>query len=185
MKKSIFTLITVISCLVIQNNFAQTYNIDISKSTLNWQGKAAFNSYSPSGSINVKSGKITLEDSLITSLKIIVDMKSLDHENADLKKHLRNKDFFEVKKYTEAIFQIDEPVEIKNNQAEVIGKMTIKGITREEKVLLNFKDQTMNFNIQLDRTKYNIKFNSPSFFKKLKENAIADEFNLKGELVFN
>lgn len=36
----------------------------------------------------------------------------------------------------------------------------------------------------MDRTQYGVNHNSPSIFKRLKEDAIADEFVLKGELIF-
>jgi len=112
-------------------------------------------------------------------------MKSMDHENSQLKKHLRSKDFFEVNTYKEAKFMMSQPVEIKDGKAIVTGKMTIKDVTRKEAftIYLNNDYSELTFDISMDRTQYGVKFNSPSFFKKMKENAIADEFKLNGELV--
>ena len=101
---------------------------------------------------------------------------------------MKNKDFFQVKKYKEAIFKLEKPVRIKNNKAIVKGLMTIKNKSFTEEVTLEIVQRTnvkINFNTILDRTKYGVTYNSPNFFKKIKENAIADEFTLKSELIFN
>ncbi len=180
-------IITVFSLLLSIHFFAQKLQLDTKSSTFLWTGKAALNAYALTGSIEAKSGKISIENDSIKKLEVIIDMKSLHHKNKKLKKHLRNKDFFEVKKYQTAVFNLLNPVKIKNGKAVLIGNMTIKNITRKEEIVVkitnndNFK---IAFKTAIDRTKYGVKFNSPSFFKKLKENAIADRFILKSELIF-
>ncbi|WP_299120129.1 YceI family protein [uncultured Winogradskyella sp.] len=164
--------------------FSQNKTVNKNESTISWTGKAAFNAYSLTGTLKVKSGNASIENDSIKSLNIIIDMKSLDHENGDLKKHLRGKDFFEVKTYTEATFTVSQPFQIKNGSAEVTGQLKIKDVIRTETFIVNLNDDysMLSFDISVDRTKYGVKFNSPSFFKKMKENAIADEFKLKGNL---
>lgn len=185
MKKIITTSILLLVTMV---TFGQEYTINTSSSKMEWTGKAAFNSYSLTGNINVKSGKILIENDSIKQLHVVIDMKSLNHKNKDLEKHLKNKDFFQVKKYKEAIFKLEKPVSIKNNKAIIKGLMTIKNKSFTEEVTLEVIQGTnvkINFNTILDRTKYGVTYNSPNFFKKMKENAIADEFTLKSELIFN
>ncbi len=186
MKTHQFTIF-IICCLVSLFSIGQNKTVDINKSTLSWTGKAAFNAYSLTGTLSVKKGEVTIENDSIKALNIVIDMKSLDHENGDLKKHLRGKDFFEVKTYKEATFIITNITEIKNNEATITGKMTIKNITKTESFTISFNENytSISFDITIDRTKYGVKFNSPSFFKKMKENAIADEFKLKGNLIFD
>lgn len=183
--KYITTLIII--CLMSAFTFGQNKTVNTQKSTLNWTGKAAFNAYALTGTLKVKSGEITIENDSIKTLRITIDMKSLNHENSDLKKHLRGKDFFEVKTHTKATFELSEPVIINNNEAQITGKMTIKGITKTESFTIKINEDysSLSFNITIDRTSYGVKFNSPSFFKKMKENAIADEFKLKGNLILN
>lgn len=173
----------ILFCLITGFTFAQDQKINAEKSTLSWTGKAAFNAYSLTGALKVKSGNIKIENDSIKSLAITINMTSLDHENDDLKNHLRGKDFFEVNTYTEAIFVVCQPIIINNGEAQVKGKMTIKGITKTEifMIKLNEDYSNLSFNISIDRTDYGVKFNSPSFFRKMKENAIADEFTLKGD----
>ena len=43
---------------------------------------------------------------------------------------------------------------------------------------------SITFNHKMDRTTYGVNYNSPSIFKSLKENVIADDFTLKASLTF-
>lgn len=186
MKKLHF--ITALFILITININAQKLNLDKNSSTITWTGKAAFNSYALTGNLQAKSGEILMINDSIKKLEVIIDMKSLHHENKDLKKHLRNKDFFEVKKYQAAVFTLLKPIKIKNGKTILVGNLTIKNITNIEEIEVEIlKDKTVeiSFTTKLDRTKYGVKFNSPSFFKRMKENAIADEFILKTQLIFN
>lgn len=179
--KHIFKLVLIILCIT---GNAQELKLNKNQSKLNWTGKAAFNSYSLTGSLKVKEGSITIEGNKIMTLEITIDMKSLDHENTDLKSHLRNEDFFEVNTFKTATFSILKPVTIDNNKAILVGKMTIKNITKEETIQVDISKNVLTFSHIIDRTTYDVKFNSPSLFKKMKENAIADEFLLEGKLIF-
>ena len=71
--------------------------------------------------------------------------------------------------------------------AVVKGALTIKGITNpiEFKTLIQKKDEGMWFytNILIDRTKFNIRYGSGSFFDNLGDKAIYDEFKLKVALL--
>ncbi|MFK7783033.1 YceI family protein [Psychroserpens sp.] len=163
---------------------AQALKLNEKQSELSWTGKAAFNSYSLTGSIKVKEGAIEIKDNTLLSLVIVIDMKSLNHENSDLKSHLKNKDFFEVNAFPVATFKLSKPVIINNNEAILIGQMTIKNISKEETIKVLIINNTITLNHSIDRTSYGVKFNSPSFFKKMKENAIADEFAINGKLYF-
>ena len=174
--------------LISFSSYSQEYNLNYKKTIVYWTGKAAFNAYSLTGTIKAKKGKIVLENDSIKQLEIIIDMKTLDHKNKDLKKHLRGKDFFEVRKHKTARFFLTKPVQIKNNKAILIGQLSIKNVTKTEKIEIEIDNKNgfkVNFNATLDRTEFGVKFNSPSIFKKMKENAIADNFLLKGELIFN
>lgn len=180
-------LISAFILLISVQNYSQKLNLDHKNSSISWTGKAAFNAYALTGSLQAKSGEIEIENDSIKKLEVIIDMKSLHHSNKDLKKHLRNKDFFEVKKYQTAFFTLTNPVKITAGKIVLVGNMTIKNITKKEEIEVEInKNEIVNikFNTNLDRTKYGVKFNSPSFFKSMKENAIADEFILKSELIF-
>jgi len=185
MKKLQITFITALICLT---SFGQELKLNSKNSNLNWTGKAAFNAYSLTGNLTAKTGKIIVKNDSITTLEVIIDMKSLHHKNKDLKKHLKNKDFFQVKKYSTAIFILNKAVKIKDNKAILEGNMTIKNKTHKEIIEATIrKDNSLQltFTTKLNRTKYGIIYNSPNFFKRLKQNAIADDFILESSLFFN
>ena len=164
---------------------AQNLKLNTEQSNINWTGKAAFNTYSLTGSLKTIEGSIKIENGEIVVLNVIIDMKSLDHNDTNLRTHLRSKDFFEVEKYIKSSFKLVKPAKIKNNKVILIGEITIKDITKDETITATFINKSLSFEHIMDRTIYGVKFNSPSFFKKIKENAIADEFTLKGNLFFN
>lgn len=155
---------------------------------LTWIGKAATGGYSPEGTLDILAAEILMAEENVTSLYITVDMRSLYHDNKQLKKHLRGKDFFEVKKFPVATFVLKEAAIIENNKTTFIGEMTIKGNRQEEAipVEISHNDEliTIQFEHTLDRTQYGVVFNSPSVFTSMKENLIDDIFELKGTLVF-
>ena len=182
--KTIKTILVLIIAINIAKLNAQELQLNTSKSSITWTGKAAFNAYSLTGTLQANKGTITIKNDQILDLEIQIDMKSLDHDNSDLKRHLRSKDFFEVNTFTKASFKMTEPVLIEKNKVILIGDMTIKDVTKEETIIATLKDNTLSFKHVMDRTNYGIKFNSPSFFKKMKENAIADNFILKGHFTF-
>lgn len=168
--------------------WGQELNLVNSKSELIWTGKAAFNSYSLTGTLKYKNAKMIIENNLIKSLSITVDMTSLDHENQNLTHHLKSKDFFEVNTFNTAIFVLDQPKKITSSRIPLKGTLKIKDFKHSKEVMAFFTKEEelfiLSFSTSIDRTKYGVKFNSPSYFKKLKDQAIADCFELKGKLKF-
>lgn len=178
----------IISILISTAVFSQTYTLSTNKSTLKWTGKAAFNAYSLSGTLKAKSGNVKIKSGKINSAKMIINMKTLNAENKDLKKHLRSKDFFEVKKYKTASFVLSQPIDLKSKKKIAKGKLTIKGKTKEYSFPIIIKKVGKEYQVSgtltIDRTDFGIYYNSPNYFKGLKQKAIADEFKLKLDLVF-
>ena len=67
--------------------------------------------------------------------------------------------------------------------------MTIKKINRTLEINIEItienKEVKITFRTTLDRTAYEVQFNAPNLFDKLKKNAITDEFILKRVLLFH
>ncbi|MBW1295433.1 YceI family protein [Aquimarina litoralis] len=183
-----YILIISLIMIGVQKIQAQDHTLRIKKSELSWTGKAAFNSYSLTGTITPKEGIATITNNILSSLQLVINMKSIDHENNDLKSHLKNEDFFEVKKFPTAIFNVKNPVSFKDATTILKGNLTIKGKTNTENIPVNIETTAsgilITFKYSIDRTKYGVNHNSPSIFKRMKENAIADEFILEGKLLF-
>jgi len=153
-----------------------------------WQGKAAVGGYAPMGTLDIKSATLNFTEQRIDALEIIIDMASLQQENKQLEGHLREKDFFHVNKYPTAVFTLNEPFEVTSQEITLTGTMTLKKEAIVENIVAQIAKEGnkifIHFDHTMDRTEYGITYNSLSFFKKLKENAIADQFTIKGELVF-
>jgi polyisoprenoid-binding protein YceI len=108
--------------------------------------------------------------------------------NQKLVGHLKSPDFFDVAKFSDATFTITKPVDVSKSVTEVHGNLTIKGISKpltfKTVVLKVGNSYTFNANsIVVDRTKYDIRYGSGSFFSDLGDKAIYDEFTLKLKLV--
>lgn len=184
MKNLIFILLI---CSAFCN--AQTsYKLNTS-TLLEWQGKAAFSSYSPAGTLKVDKAAITVKNDSILAMVVSVDMTSLSQENKQLEKHLRDADFFDVTVFGQASFTLTKAVEISSNSVVLEGLMTIRGKTQPELISAQITEKNqqyvISFDHTFDRTMYGINYNSPSIFKRIKENAIEDNFTLKGSLRFN
>ncbi len=165
---------------------AQTYVLDGTQSSLTWTGKAAFSTYELSGTIDALRGEIIISpDGDMKDGYVLIDMLSLDADIDDLKKHLRGRDFFDVDNYQQAKFEL---IEMIHGIDCCDGMMTIKDITNPFSPELHLTRQEgqvrITGTIMINRTDYGITFNSPSYFEKLKDQAIADEFKIVLSLLF-
>lgn len=167
---------------------AQDWVYQPQQSQLTWTGKAAFSAYALSGTIQMETATILVEDEKIKSGNFVFDTKSIDGEIKDLIRHLKSKDFFQVKKYKTAVFELTTIKLSEEKQWIAEGNLTIKNTTKPVAFLIDqniAEDQlTVKGKAIINRTKFGITFNSPSFFEKMKEQAIADDFELNFELVF-
>ena len=177
------TSITIIILLLALSSFGQSS----SEQTLRWGGKASIGGYAPEGTLIVKDIMTQVDGPNIIKLVVTIDMKSLYHENKQLMNHLKDKDFFHVRKYPIATFTLTEPFTIGTDE-QLIGIMTIKDKTQIEKIPVQVTTDkgkiSLSFRHSMDRLDYGITYNSLSIFKSLKENAIADAFTLDGILLF-
>lgn len=186
MKKAILFL--GLSGLLIIQAAAQTkLTADTEKTKLVWLGEKVTGQHT--GSINLQSGSINYQDNKIISGEIVINMASLkDSEaNARLEGHLKSEDFFGVEKFPTAKLLITGSTSFEKGTAVVSGTLTIKDVTNpiEFKATTQKKDDGTWFfaNISIDRTKFNIRYGSGSFFDNLGDKVIYDEFKLKVSLL--
>jgi polyisoprenoid-binding protein YceI len=101
-----------------------------------------------------------------------------------LEKHLNSDDFFGVATYSEANFKITKIASVSPNKYKLTGDLTIKGKTLEHSFTLDFDNNKASGTIVIDRSKFDIRYGSGSFFDNLGDKTIHDNFELKVELVF-
>lgn len=165
-----------------------SFDLEPSQSNCEWTGSAAVGSYTLTGSVSVSSGSLTIDENTITACSLIFDLTTLAHEEKSLVDHLKSKDFYQVKKFPEATFTLSESAIISDGYVAVKGMLTIKGTSKEEQfdVTLTMDGERISciFDCTVNRIDYGVNHNSPSLFDDLKDQAIADEFQFRGELSF-
>lgn len=186
MKRALL-LLTLFS-LVLLNIGAQNKLVaDTTNTKILWLGEKVTGQHT--GTIKLKSGWLTWQDNKIISGEFNIDMKSLKdtEDNKMLQSHLKSDDFFGVVKYPVAKLVITGSTPFDKGTGVVQGTLTIKDITNpiEFKAAIQKKDDGTWFfaSITVDRTKYNIRYGSGSFFDNLGDKTIYDEFKLKVNLL--
>jgi polyisoprenoid-binding protein YceI len=168
------------------------YKVDTKQSTLVWTGKKVTGKHT--GNVSISSGEFTAEGTLIKEGSFEVNVASLtdtditDAEgNAKLVKHLKSDDFFGVEKYPTASFVVTSVTPKSGNEYTVKGKLTIKGKTNDIEfpatVTTEGKSVVATAKIVVDRSKYDVRYGSRSFFDNLGDKYIYDDFELDLKLV--
>ncbi len=173
---------------------AQNLSLDVAKSSIDWTGKKVGGQHN--GVIKFASGYLNADGNAYSSGEFVVDMNSLTVEdikdaetNGKLVGHLKSDDFFGVATYPTAKLVINKGVLVKDNTYEFSGKLTIKQKTEPVtiKATMTSKDGHEVFTGQLvvDRSKFDVRYGSGSFFDNLGDNMIYDDFTLDFKVVFN
>ena len=172
------------------------YQVNIDNSLVSWEGAKPTGSHT--GTLAVSAGSVSVKDGKVSAGNFTLDMNSINvtdlegGKKAGLESHLKGMkdenadDFFNVRKFPTATFEITKVTNLLNDTDAnhlIYGNLTLKGISKE----IQFKAQvdvtdgmvkvaTPQFTI--DRTLWEIKYGSPSFFEGLQDKAINNEIAL-------
>ena len=170
--------------------FAQKAEINTKKSSVEWFGKKIASQHK--GNIQLKSGYFELQNGQIVAGNFIVDMTTItntDIENKDnsqrLVGHLKSEDFFGIEKYPTANFEVTQSSEFSNGKATITGDITIKGKTESISFEVLQEGTEYTAKIDIDRSKFDVRYGSNSFFDELGDKAIDDIFTLSIKLAVN
>lgn len=164
------------------------YNVSTAGSNITWTGYKVTGQHT--GDIKLKSGSLDMKDGVLAGGSFEVDMNTmtctdLQGEYAGkLIGHLKAEDFFFTEKYPTAKFVITKaiPTDSKGNY-KIVGNMTIKWTTKEIKfnAFVSEKDGKVNASgkITIDRSDFEVKYGSGSFFDGLGDKTIYDDFDLQ------
>ncbi len=167
---------------------AQQKEIKIANSNVIWKGYKVTGSHE--GTINLKSGFLIFNDNKLTGGEFVMDMNTIvttdlqGEYKGKLEGHLKSDDFFGVEKHPTAKLVISKVNATGKNSYKVTGDLTIKGITNVITFDLSVYGNKANAALKIDRTKYDVRYGSTSFFDNLKDKAIYDEFDLVADLEF-
>jgi polyisoprenoid-binding protein YceI len=162
------------------------YSLDITTSKLTWYGEKVTGK-KHSGSVNLRSGSLNIVDGKLSG-EIVLDMNTLvnldqsGEGRTKLETHLKSEDFFNVAKFPEAKYVITSATAKNAIQYDVVGNLTIKGITKEVKCNLviapNGSDVNIGGGLQFDRSLFDVRYGSDKFFDNLGNDMIRNEITL-------
>jgi polyisoprenoid-binding protein YceI len=168
--------------------FAQKLEVNTRASSIEWVGKKIASEHH--GNIELKSGNFELQDNRIVAGDFVVDMTTItnadiinESRNQRLVGHLKSDDFFGVKEYPTAHFAVSQSSEFNNGKATLKGNITIKGKTEPITFEVLRTGKEYNARLDLDRSKFDVRYGSDSFFENLGDNAIDNIFILNIKLV--
>jgi polyisoprenoid-binding protein YceI len=172
------------------SGFAKDYSVIPASGTLEWEAKKVTGQHV--GTIAFGEGTLQVDKKKITGGKVAVDMNSLvntdgNGPNKNLIGHLKSDDFFSVAKFPQATLEVKNVTAKSGNLYHFTADLTIKGITApvefDAEVNLTSDQLTATGTMVVNRTKYDIKYRSASFFSDLGDKMIYDDFTLKFKLV--
>jgi polyisoprenoid-binding protein YceI len=190
MKKLFF--LPLLAILVMAAKTPATYKVDTNSSVVIWTGYKVTGKHT--GTVKIKNGMLSMDAGVITGGSFEIDMNSLKDTDMEgeyagkLEGHLKSDDFLGTASFPTASFVITKaiPQDTKGNY-KILGNLTIKGITKEVKFFANAAEANGTVNaagkITIDRSEFNMRYGSGSFFDGLGDKTIYDEFDLQVTLV--
>ena len=164
------------------------YVMDNDNSSIKWTGRE-LSTKSHYGSLQMKNGSLTVNTDGTVNGIIKIDMTTIDCEDlqgrskASLERHLRSDDFFSVESHPIATLTFKSEGGIgAGNKLAFNGDLEIKGISHpisfESEVKSVDPKVTALVDMTFDRSKYNVRFRSGTFFQNLGDKLIYDDIEI-------
>jgi polyisoprenoid-binding protein YceI len=180
------------SAFVAPGKKATNYKVDSQKSVMGWNGKKVTGEHS--GNVKVSDGTLMTDGGKLTGGTFTFDMNSITCTdltdatyNAKFIGHIKSEDFFNTAKFPTSTFKITKVTPKGGNAYDITGNMTIKGITNAvtfpATVKMTGNTIEADGKATLDRTKYDIRYGSKSFFENIGDKAIYDDFTVDLKIV--
>ena len=164
------------------------YNIETAQSQITWTGREVSTS-SHYGTLDFVSGNFEISNGSIVNGEFIVDMTSINNQDmegdskARLEGHLKSDDFFSVESYPTAAISINCSELISDGKWNVSADLSIKGFTHPVNFEMISSEDGWSANLVFDRSKYDVRFRSGSFFENLGDKLIYDDIELSINLI--
>ena len=164
------------------------YNIETVQSQITWTGREVSTSYHY-GTLDFVSGNFEISNGAIVNGEFIVDMTSINNQDmegdrkARLEGHLKSDDFFSVESYPTAAISINSSELISDGKWNVSADLSIKGFTHPVNFEMISSEDGWSANLVFDRSKYDVRFRSGSFFENLGDKLIYDDIELSINLI--
>ena len=174
-----------------------TYVLVAEESSMTWQGsRPLIPGYMDSGTIDIIAGSATVVSSSLQEGAITVDATSISATETGrgdgetmLTRHLKSADWFDAETFGTIEFVLTGTETAEDGSVTVSGDLTIKDTTE----LVSFPAvvrqdgdviTVIATDVELDRTKWGVNYQSGSFFSDLGEKLIDDMFHVSFTAVF-
>ncbi len=192
MKNSIQNIAVVVIIALVSFSFTtierDKKEIKVENSKVIWKGYKVTGSHE--GTIALQSGILTFEDDKLVGGEFVIDMTTITATDLEgdykgkLEGHLKSDDFFGVTTFPTATLVFKDVKSTGKNSYAVNSDLTIKGITNPVSFDISVYGSKATASVKIDRTKFDVRYGSISFFDNLKDKAIYDEFDLVTDLEF-
>lgn len=164
-------------------SFTPNDTIKVKTSTVEWKGEKVVGSHE--GTISLKSADLIYDNKKLKGGNFVMDMSTIvctdlsgEYKNK-LEGHLKSDDFFSVQKFPTSSLTIKKVSKVQDNRYNISAELTIKGISKAIDFTAEEVENRLNATIKIDRTDFDIRYGSGSFFENLGDNMIYDEFEIK------
>jgi polyisoprenoid-binding protein YceI len=190
--KLLTALVLGLSTVFMAAHISAPASVNITESQVRWEASKVTGThwgYVPlkNASLNYSGGKIIGGSFEMDMVNLTVEDLTDAKSKGNLTGHLKSDDFFSVAKFNSSTFTITEAKTSNRKDYTITGNLTIKGITQKisfpATVTVAGKKLTASGKITFDRTKFDIKYRSGSYFEDLADKMIYDEVKLDVKLV--
>tara|TARA_B100001250_G_scaffold310861_1_gene272795 strand:+ start:1577 stop:2155 length:579 start_codon:yes stop_codon:yes gene_type:complete len=191
--KKLFKFLISISLILLTFSWTQSQNLNLNtaESNIRWYGEE-LTGKTHFGNLSFKEAQIVVQENNIISGNFVVNMSSLTVEDISgrgkekLEGHLKSDNFFSVEKHREATLKISKNEKVDGEVQTLLGELTIKGIKDSVNFTMTLVDnKTAVAQLTFDRSKYNVRFRSGSFFDDLGDKLILDDIRMEVSLKWN
>lgn len=172
------------SLLIIPLSAQISKPLDLDKSQVTWEGLNLFSLGGHFGTVKFKSGELLFKNEVLVGGKFVADMNTIANTDGGFSQglvdHLKDPDFFGVVQFPTAELKLTK-VQVKPNDTFLLDvDFTIKGITHSFAIYKVDKvdEGVYRAIFKIDRTKWDIRYGSRSFFDDLGDNVISDAIKL-------
>jgi polyisoprenoid-binding protein YceI len=199
MFKWLFSSLIIIIAFSISHAQPVSLKVNAEKSTVNWLGKKLLGQHE--GVVSIADGSVVMNNGVLGGGEFSIDMTTIactDISDADMNAkligHLKSDDFFSVQKNPTATLKITKVLRLTDptksgNYYQVTADLTIKGIKHPVEfpvtVVNKGKYYTASAKFTIDRSKWDVRYGSSSFFDNLGDKAIKNDIEFAVLLQFN
>jgi polyisoprenoid-binding protein YceI len=183
-------ILTTLSIFIAGTIFSQNCQVIPEKSSVQWHAEKVTGEHD--GTVAVKLGEIWMKEGKLTGGIVVIDMESivvtdLEGESAEkLGRHLKSPDFFASQEFPTSTIVINKAIMQGRDRYKVEATLTIKNISKEVKFIATVSESGnevhADADLVIDRSEFNVRYRSGSFFDELGDKTIYDDFTLKVNL---